>query len=74
MNQVETVTPTLEKLLEVQGELFESGVATLKGYTAHLEINKDATPRFFKPRSVPYVLGGAIEKDLDRLEANVVLE
>ena len=74
LNRVETATPTLEKLLEVHGELFESGVRTLKGYTAHLEINKDATPRFFKPKSVPYALRGAIEKELDRLEANGVLE
>ena len=35
LNRVETATPTLEKLLEVHGELFESGVETLKGHTAH---------------------------------------
>ena len=74
LNRVETATPTLEKLLEVHGKLFEFGVGTLKGYTAHLEINKDAIPRFFKPRSVPYALWGAIEKELGRLEANGVLE
>ena len=73
LNQVETATPTLEKLLEVHGELFESGVGTLNGY-AHLEIKKGATPRFFKPRSVPYALRDAIEKELDRLEGNGVLE
>ena len=74
LNRVEIATPTLEKLLEVHGELFESGVGTLKEYTAHLEINRDANPRFFRPTSLPYPLRSAIEKELDCPEANGVLE
>ena len=30
--------------------------STLEGYTAHLEVQGNATPRLRKPRSVPYAL------------------
>ena len=37
-------------------------------------VQGNATPRFHKPRSVPYALREAIEKELDRLEVNGELE
>ena len=39
----------------------------MKGLQATLKINPDATPKFLKPRSVPYALKPAIENDLQRL-------
>ena len=37
-------------------------------------VPEDTTPKFFKPRSVPYAIHGAIEKDLERLESLGVIE
>ena len=46
----------------------------MKGVQAHLEIDPTAQPRFYKPRSVPYAIKGAIERDLERLEHLGVIE
>ena len=42
--------------MEENKDLFESEVGTLEGYTAHLEVQGNATLLFHKPRSVPYTL------------------
>ena len=74
VNRVEAISGALDKLLEEYQDIFESEVGTLEGYTAHREVQGNATPRFHKPRSLPYALREAIEKELDRLEVNGVLE
>ena len=74
IDRVAAVTRALENLLVKHKELFKLEVGTMEGHTAHLEVNAQATPRFYKPRSVPYALRGAIEKELDRMETNGMLE
>ncbi len=54
--------------------MFRPDLGTMKGVQAHLEVDPQARPKFFKPRSVPYALKGAIEQDLERLEQMGVLE
>ena len=44
------------------------------GIQTKLVVQENATPKFFKPRSVPYAIRGAIEKDLERLESLGVIE
>ena len=39
-----------------------------------LTVREDAVPKFYKPRSVPYAIRGAIEKDLEQLESLGVIE
>ncbi len=39
-----------------------------------LQVKPDVNPKFFKPRSVPYALREAIERDLERLERLGVIE
>lgn len=46
----------------------------MEGVEAHLEVQEGATPRFHRPRSVPYALRGAVEQDLERLERLSVIE
>ena len=41
---------------------------SLKQLQASLKMHADVTPKFLKPRSVPYALKPVIEKDLERLE------
>ena len=64
----------VESLLQKYDELFRDELGTLKGITARLVVDENATPKFFKPRPVPYAIRGAIEQDLDRLESLGVLE
>ena len=42
--------------------------------TAHLNLRADATPKFFKPRPVPFALKEKIAEELKRLEKLGVLE
>lgn len=55
-------------------DVFKSGLGTLKGYKATLEVKPNSTPKFYKPRSVPYALRMSIEHELDRLEEMGVVE
>ena len=64
----------VEALLQQYEELFRDELGTLQGITARLTVDEKATPKFFKPRPVPYAIKGAIERDLDQLEGLGVLE
>ena len=46
----------------------------MKSFEAKLSVQPGAVPKFFKSRSVPYSLKGAIEQDLERLENLGVIE
>ena len=63
--QIKQVTRGLQPLLKKYGDVFQQELGTLKGIEVQLVVPKDATPKFFKPRPVPYAIRGAIEKDLE---------
>ena len=63
-----------KQLRYAPGDVFQNELGTLKGIQAKLVVSEDTTPKFFKPRSVPYAIRGAIEKDLERLESLGVIE
>ena len=46
----------------------------MEPYRATLQVQRDATPRFFKPRSVPFAIRDAVGKELDRLEQQGIIE
>jgi transposase InsO family protein len=48
-------------------KVFSTQVGTLKGTSAKLMVDTSATPRFFKPRPVPYCLKEKVEKELNCL-------
>ena len=48
--------------------MFKDELGTMKGVKARLFVKPGSSPKFFKPRSVPHALKGAIEQELDRLE------
>lgn len=49
-------------------EVFKDELGTLRGTTVKLCVEPNATPRFFKPRSVPYAMKYKVEKELERLQ------
>ena len=59
----------LERLLDHKKKLFEPGLGTLQGFRAKIHVNPAATPKFCKPRQVPYAMRAKVETELDRLLA-----
>ena len=59
----------LQTLLHQYEDLFKEGLGTITSYQAKLQMQKDAIPKFFKPRPVPFAIKAAIENELGRLEA-----
>ena len=65
---------TIENLTTKNAPMFDGGLGTIKGVTAHLKLKANATPKFFKPRPVPFALKEKIAEELKRLERLGVLE
>ena len=55
-------------------EVFLDTLETIIPFQAKLRVKKDARPKFFKPRSVPFALRERVEHELDRLEKDGVLQ
>ena len=55
-------------------EVFKGELGTIKSFRAKLHVKKDAYPVFLKPRSVPFAMKQMIEKELQRLEAEGIIE
>ena len=49
-------------------------MGTWEGYEATIEVDADATPRFCRPRSVPYAMQEMVGEELDRLVQEGTLE
>ena len=64
----------LQHLLHQYSAVFESGLGTLKGFTAKISIEPNARPRFCKARFIPYDLWEKIEEEFQRLVAMGILE
>lgn len=65
---------SLESLIAEHAAIFKDELGTIQPFKAKLQVKQNATPRFFKPRSVPFAIKGAIETELDRLEAAGILK
>ena len=60
---------SLHDVLEKHSTLFEEKLGYLKGTEIKLNVDSNATPKFFKARSVPLALKGKVEAELDKLES-----
>ena len=58
----------LHALLQQHQTLFSKELGEIHPFTASLPIKSDATPRFFKPRPIPFAIKDAISQELTRLE------
>ena len=67
-------TTELKPLLERFKDVFKDQLGTASIHEAKLHIRSDAVPKFFKPRSVPFSTKDVIGAELDRLEAEGILE
>ena len=64
----------LHELLTTYSEVFQDGLGSFKGYEATINVDSNATPRFYKARTVPYAMREKVEEELDRLVAEGTLE
>lgn len=64
----------LQEVLARNAEVFKEELGKLKGPPAKIYVDKETTPRFFKPRPVPYAMRAKVEAELDRLLKDEVIE
>lgn len=60
-------TSGLNAVLDRHVDLFRDELGLVKGVKATLSVDKTATPRFFRARSVPFALRDRVEAELDKL-------
>ena len=71
---IKRVSDDLDDVLMEHREVFKDELSTMREVKAKLHVKPGSTPKFYKPRSVPHALKGAIEKELDRLVGMGALE
>ena len=65
---------SLQDVLDAYSEVFGDNLGTVKGVTAKVHVDSTATPRFHKARSVPFALREKVEKELERLQQQGIIE
>jgi len=64
----------LDAMLKKYQEVFVDGLGTMSSVCATLKLKKEASPRFFRPRPIPFALRGPVEEELNRLEQEGILK
>ena len=64
---------SLQEILAKHSSLFTAELGCLKGMEVKLNVNPNATPRFFKARTVPLALKEKVEKELDKLQSMEII-
>lgn len=62
------------ELLKRYELVFKEEMGLLKGAVASLKVKENSTPRFYKPRPVPYAYRGKVEQELKRLAEEGTIE
>ena len=72
---INQVTPIpVQTVLKRHESVFQGGLGALKGYQAKITVDANATPYFCKSRSVPYACRELVEKELNCLVQEGILE
>lgn len=64
---------SLDQILNEYQSVFKGDMGEVKNFEAKIELKPDATPKFYKSRTVPYALTDGVKKELQRLEDNGVI-
>ena len=56
----------IDQLKEKYRHVFEPGLGELKGVEVKLEVDRSVPPKFFRPRSLPYVYREKVEQQLEQ--------
>ena len=60
--------PSLKDVLQRHAVVFSEKMGVARNMVAKIHVDPQATPKFYRPWSVPYVIKGKIEQELKRLE------
>ena len=71
---MDTNQTRLNQVLKRYGEVFQDELGTMKTIKAKLKLKENATPKFHRPRTVPFALKEAVEQELNRLGEKGVLK
>lgn len=64
----------LLKLFDRYHSVFDDTIGTFRHHQASLHVKEGAVPKYFRPRPIPFALKAAVEQELDRLEAQGILQ
>ncbi|KAI4895675.1 hypothetical protein NFI96_020671 [Prochilodus magdalenae] len=64
----------LEEVLGEHADVFKEELGQLKGTKATIQVDKEAQPKFYKPRPVPYAVKPLVEQELQRLVEEKIIE
>ena len=67
-------SPCYQPLLDKYSEVFKDELGTLKFMKVQLQVHSQVTPKFCKPRPVPFALKEALERELLRLQQLGILQ
>ena len=71
--KIQEENPQLQSILDAHSDVFSEGLGTLKGTTAKIYVDPEATPKLMKARPVPYALKAKVELELDRLQRENII-
>ena len=64
----------LQEVINKYSEVFRDELGTLNGRKAKIHVKENSKPQFYRHRAVPYALRAGVEKELDRLEKEGIIE
>ena len=65
---------SLQDVLDAYSEVFEDNLGMVNGVSAKIYVESTAVPRFHKVRSVPFALREKVEKELECLQQQGIIE
>ena len=74
MYHTQVSQPSLQPVLDQHKEVFNDELGTVKDAAAKFQIDTEAAPKFYKPRPVPYAMRNLVEKELERLQLQGIIE
>uniref|UniRef100_A0A182PX69 RT_RNaseH_2 domain-containing protein n=1 Tax=Anopheles epiroticus TaxID=199890 RepID=A0A182PX69_9DIPT len=74
VNELRASANNLDTILQKYGEIFDKNLGKISGVKAHLTLKENAQPVFMKARRVPFNLIDAVDRELDKLVTEDVLE
>ena len=66
--------PSVQTVLDKYKEVFNNEIGTVKDTAAKFQIDSEAMPKFYKPRPVPYSTRDLVEKELECLQLQGIIE
>ena len=74
LHALHSLKPSCQDILDCHASVFEDKLGCLQDTSVKIHVDRQAQPKFFKARSVPYALRDKVEKELERLEKEDIIE